>query len=74
VLPVEGGWSAVVRIPTTETDEDFAVRMIEDHGVVIHPGYFFDFPADGYVVISLLTKPDIFDLGIGRVFDALPKG
>jgi alanine-synthesizing transaminase len=74
VLPVEGGWSAVVRIPTTETDEDFAVHLIEDHGVIVHPGYFFDFPTDGYVVLSLLTEPEIFNLGVARVFDAIPKG
>jgi len=74
VLPVEGGWSAVVRIPTTESDEDFAVRLIEEQGVVIHPGYFFDFPTDGYIVVSLLTEPETFDSGVSRVFDAIPKG
>ena len=74
VLPVEGGWSAVARIPTTESDEDFAVRLIEDHGVVIHPGYFFDFATDGYIVLSLLTRTEIFDEGIARLSSALPKG
>ena len=73
VLPVEGGWSAVVRVPTTESDEDLAVRLIEEQGVVIHPGYFFDFPADGFVVISLLTPTEIFDEGIRRFMDIIPK-
>jgi alanine-synthesizing transaminase len=73
VLPVEGGWSAVVRVPATESDEDFAVRLIERHGVVVHPGYFFDFPADGYLVISLLTEPGTFDEGVRRIMDIIPE-
>jgi len=74
VLEVEGGWSAVMRIPNVESDEDFAVRLIEQHGVVVHPGYFFDFESDGYIVISLLTPPDVFDAGVGHLLSALPKG
>ncbi len=73
VLPVEGGWSAVVRVPTTESDEDLAVRLIERHGVVVHPGYFFDFHSDGYLVISLLTWPQIFDEGVRRIMDIIPN-
>ena len=55
-----------VRVPNTESDEDFALRLIERDGVVAHPGYFFDFETDGYLVISLLTEPRIFDEGIRR--------
>lgn len=73
VLPVEGGWSAVVRVPTTESDEDLAVRLIEEHGVVVHPGYFFDFSSDGYIVVSLLTATEIFDEGVRRFMDMIPK-
>ena len=73
VLPVEGGWSAVVRIPTTDSDEDFAVRLIEEQGVVVHPGYFFDFSTDGFIVLSLLTAPAIFDEGVRRLMQALPQ-
>ena len=73
VLPVEGGWSAVLRVPTTESDEDLAVRLIEQHGVAVHPGYFFDFHADGYVVVSLLTQPATFDEGVRRLMQALPQ-
>lgn len=72
LLPVEGGWSAVVRVPSIESDEELALRFIEQCGVVVHPGYFFDFDNDGYFVISLLTRPDVFAEGIGRVVGIIP--
>ena len=67
LLPVEGGWSAVIRIPSTMTDEEFALDAIERHGVVVHPGYFFDFERDGYFVVSLLTEPEKLAEGIARI-------
>ena len=67
LLPVEAGWSAVVRIPSTMTDEEFALDAIEQHGVVVHPGYFFDFDRDGYFVVSLLTEPEKLAEGITRI-------
>jgi aspartate/methionine/tyrosine aminotransferase len=73
VLPVEGGWSAVIRVPRLDSDEALALRLIEEQGVVVHPGYFFDFEADGRVVVSLLTEPRIFDQGIGRLVSSLPQ-
>ena len=72
-LPVEGGWSAVVRMPSTESDEAFALRLLEQSGVLVHPGYFFDFPSDGFFVVSLLTAPEVFDEGIRRVAGMIPR-
>jgi alanine-synthesizing transaminase len=73
VLPVEGGWSAVVRVPSTQSDEEFALRLIEEQAVVVHPGYFFDFESDGYLVVSLLTEPTIFEEGVRRVLATIPQ-
>jgi alanine-synthesizing transaminase len=70
VLPVEAGWSAVIRVPRIESDETLALRLIEEHSVIVHPGYFFDFDADGYIVVSLLTEPEIFGEGIARIIAA----
>ncbi|HEX7140121.1 MAG TPA: pyridoxal phosphate-dependent aminotransferase [Vicinamibacterales bacterium] len=67
LLPVEGGWSAVVRVPQLESDEEFALRALEEHDVVVHPGYFFDFARDGYFVVSLLTPPATLEEGISRI-------
>src|SRR5438067_1092240 len=50
LLEPEGGWTAVVRVPATSTDEEFALHALERHGVVVQPGYFFDFDSDGYFV------------------------
>jgi aspartate/methionine/tyrosine aminotransferase len=74
VLRAEGGWSAVVRIPHTMPEDERAIWLLEDHHVLVHPGYFFDFPRDGYVVISLLSRPDIFRAAAGRLFHAVAAG
>jgi alanine-synthesizing transaminase len=66
MLPVEGGWSAVVRLPRVETDEDLALRLL-DRGVLVHPGYFFDFAQEGHIVLSLLTEPATFARGVERL-------
>jgi aspartate/methionine/tyrosine aminotransferase len=73
VLPVEGGWSAIIRVPRIDSDEALALRLIEEHGVVVHPGYFFDFETDGHLVVSLLTEPGVFEEGIARLISSLPS-
>ncbi|MCU1246728.1 MAG: hypothetical protein JWN02_2638 [Acidobacteria bacterium] len=69
LLPVEGGWSAVLRVPRMESDEELALRLLGKESVVVHPGYFFDFPTDGYLVVSLLTPPPIFEEGMRRIVE-----
>ena len=61
-LMVDGGWYAVLRVPATRPDEEFAIALLENEGVLVHPGHFYDFPSDGYMVISLITpQPDFRD-------------
>ena len=67
LLEPEGGWTAVVRVPATTTDEQFAIDALGRHGVLIQPGYFFDFDRDGYFVVSLLTDPETLREGITRI-------
>ncbi|HEY0591637.1 MAG TPA: pyridoxal phosphate-dependent aminotransferase [Thermoanaerobaculia bacterium] len=66
-LPAEGGWSAVLRVPLVEGEEDLALALLEREGVVVHPGFFFDFASEGYLVVSLLTLPEVFEEGCRRV-------
>jgi len=73
VLPAEGGWSAVIRVPRTLSDEDFAATLLRDEGVIVQPGYFFDFAAEGHVVVSLLTPPDVFREGVRRIARRTPS-
>ena len=59
-LEVEAGWYAVLRVPALEPDEHLAVRLIRDYGISVHPGYFFGFSSDGWLVISLLAPVEAF--------------
>jgi len=60
VLKTEGGWSAVVRVPATRTEEQLVVDLLDREGILVHPGYFFDFPREAFVVVSLLPPPPVF--------------
>jgi alanine-synthesizing transaminase len=67
-LNVEGGWYAVLRLPATRPDEELAIELLEKHDVYVHPGHFYDFPSDGYLVVSLITPEQHFAEGVRRVF------
>ena len=71
VLPVEGGWSAVIRVTHVMSDEELALRLLE-RGVMVQPGCFFDFEREGFLVVSLLTESATFEEGVGRMVDVLP--
>jgi alanine-synthesizing transaminase len=64
VLPADGGWSAVLRVPATRSEEALVTELIERDGVVVHPGYFFDFPHEAFLVVSLLPEPYVFERGL----------
>ena len=66
-LVVEGGWYAVLRLPSIRTDEEWAMELACKDGVLVHPGHFFDFSSEGHLVISLLTKPEVFEEGVVRI-------
>jgi aspartate/methionine/tyrosine aminotransferase len=69
-LEVEGGWNAVLRVPALHSDEDLAIRLLNEKSVYLHPGHFYDFPGDGFMVVSLITPERIFAEGIKRVLAA----
>jgi aspartate/methionine/tyrosine aminotransferase len=68
-LSVEGGWYAVLRVPVTQTDEELAVNLLRRKSVLVHPGHFYDFPSDGYLVLSLIAPKDEFAEGIRRLLE-----
>jgi alanine-synthesizing transaminase len=70
-LTVEGGWYAVLRVPVTQTDEELAINLLCQKSVLVHPGHFYDFPTDGYLVLSLITTQDDFAEGIKRLLEIL---
>jgi len=70
-LQVEGGWYAVLRVPVTRSDEDWAIELLKEKSVLVHPGHFYDFPGDGHLVSSLITPRAEFAEGIQRVVEEL---
>ena len=67
VLKVEGGWSAVIRVPAMLTEEQLILELLNREGILAHPGYFFDFQREAFVVVSLLPPLDVFRDGALRL-------
>ncbi len=70
-LRVDGGWYAVLRVPRVQSDEELAIALLEKTNVLVQPGYFYDFPNDGYIVVSLITPEPTFLEGIARALRLL---
>jgi alanine-synthesizing transaminase len=67
VLPAEGGWYAVMQVPAMQSEESLALQLLEHDRVLVHPGYFFDFPREAFLVLSLLPCPEVFDRAVSKV-------
>jgi len=67
VLEVEGGWYAVVRVAETMTDEEWALRLVQEDAVHVHPGFFFDMTRGAHLVVSLLTPEQALAEGAARI-------
>ena len=74
LLDLEGGWSAVLRVPSSWPDEQWALTLLERDGVLVHPGFFFDFPNEACLVLSTLTAEDTFAEGVRRLLDRVEAG
>jgi alanine-synthesizing transaminase len=62
-LAVDAGWYGVLRVPATRSDEDLAVELLTQKNVYVHPGHFYDFPSEGFLVVSLITREEEFAEG-----------
>jgi aspartate/methionine/tyrosine aminotransferase len=69
LLPAEGGWCAVVRVPSMLGEEALSLRILHDAHVIVHPGYFFDIHQGAHLVVSLLPEPDLFAAAIAQVLE-----
>jgi len=67
VLPCEGGWSAVLQVPAVQSEEALVLDLLNEDHVLVHPGYFFDFEREAFVVVSLLVEPAVFERGVTRL-------
>jgi alanine-synthesizing transaminase len=69
VLNTNAGWSAVIRVPARASEEQITLDLLEREGVVVYPGFFFDFPREAFLVVSLLPEPAQFHEGVRRVLE-----
>lgn len=73
LVPSEAGWYGVLRVPRIVPEEELTVRLVEEFDTVVQPGFFFDFPKDGYLVVSLLAPPDVFAEGAARAIGLVER-
>jgi aspartate/methionine/tyrosine aminotransferase len=69
LLDIEGGWYAILQVPRTRTEEQWALELLERENLLVQPGYFYDFESEAFLVISLLTKPALFESGVRRIIE-----
>lgn len=67
-MPVEAGWYAVVQVPALASEEAIVLDLLEETSVLVHPGYFFDFEREAFLVISLLAEPEVFAAAAQMLF------
>ncbi|MBM63612.1 MAG: aspartate aminotransferase [Acidobacteria bacterium] len=67
VLHLEAGWYAVIQVPSIRSEEALVIELIEQDGVLVHPGYFFEFPRGAFLIVSLLPEPERFTKGVTRI-------
>jgi len=67
LLSSEGGWYAILKIPNTRSEEEWALKLLDEVGVYVFPGYFFEFQESSYFVLCLLTERGVFEKGIGEM-------
>jgi len=70
-LQVEGGWNVVIRVPAVKNDEELAIDLVRQVGVIVHPGHFYDFSTGGYLVVSLIADPADFREGVSRMLQVV---
>jgi aspartate/methionine/tyrosine aminotransferase len=74
VLKAAGGWSVILQVPTFGPEEDLVVDLVTHAGVLVHPGFFFDFPRESFLVLSLLPGEAAFADGVRRLLARVVQG
>jgi alanine-synthesizing transaminase len=73
-LFVEGGWTAIVRLPAVRSEEAWVLAFLEQAAVLVQPGWFYDLPGEPFIVLSLLTQEAEFEEGIARIVQYVENG
>ncbi len=67
LLEPEAGWYAVLRIPRVQSEEAWCLEILAKDHILVHPGFFFDFEEEAYLVVSLLPPAAVFQEGLQRL-------
>jgi aspartate/methionine/tyrosine aminotransferase len=70
LLETEGGWYAILEAPRIQSEEDWVLSLLASDGVLVQPGFFFDFEREAFLVLSLLTPEEVFRAGVRRILSA----
>jgi len=70
-LHVEGGWYATLQVPRTKSEEEWAITLLDRRDVLVQPGFYFDFESEAFLILSLLTPPDVFAEGLKRLLEEI---
>jgi alanine-synthesizing transaminase len=68
VLRVEAGWCAILRLPRSG---DVAGELLEECGIIVHPGAFYGIAEAGRVVVSLIGPVQEFSVGVELIVAAV---
>ena len=74
ILDGDGGWYTVIQVPAMLPEEELVLRLLDEDDVLVHPGYFFDFPREAFLILSLLPAPTVFCEGLGRILPRVGAG
>ena len=69
----DGGWYAVVQVPAVLPEEERVLALLAKDDVLVHPGFFFDFPREAYLVLSLLPEPGAFREAVRRILARIER-
>lgn len=73
VRDIEGGWYAILQVPRTQSEEEWVLGLLESDEVLVQPGFFYDFDAEAFLILSLLTERDHFQEGVRRILRRLDR-
>lgn len=71
LLHADGGWYGVLRIPSSGSDEEIAIQLLQQHQTLVHPSHFYDFPGQNHLVLSLITPERDFREGVQHLLRLL---
>jgi hypothetical protein len=66
LLRSDGGWNAVLKVPEARSEQQWVLDLLGE-GVLVHPGFFFDFDGGAWLVVSLIVEERVFAEGVEKL-------